>query len=186
MTYASAVGHGLETKRLRLEPIADADVAALVRLWGEEAVARYLWIDHAVTLDAVAHVVTTSNKDFQKEGYGVWALRHKDDESLIGICGLRRVEGKEWIEILFSLRQRYWGRGLGTEAAFAVLEFAFSTLRLDRIVAMVDPSNAASVRILKRANMVPLSKEGETAWWKVTARRFRAARQRPPPPVEIG
>jgi RimJ/RimL family protein N-acetyltransferase len=176
----------LRTSRLLLVPIGDADVAALARHWGEQAVARYLWIAQPVTLESVAAVVTVSNRDFATSGYGVWAIRDPDDSTLIGMCGLRQVEGRSWVEILFSLRQRYWGRGLGTEAVFAVLDYAFQRLGLERVVAVVDPENPAVEKLARHAGMSFWQEDGPRRYWEAKRERFLAISKRPPPPTEIG
>jgi RimJ/RimL family protein N-acetyltransferase len=181
-----AAGAQLSTERVRLAPLRDTDVAALVRHWGEAEVARYLWLREPVTMDMVAEIVTTSDRDFQRAGYGVWALYRAEEAALIGVCGLRQVQGQPWVEILFSLRQRHWGQGLGSEAVFAVLEYAFSVVGLERVVAMSDTSNIALGRLLKRLNMAFLAKEGERTYFDLTAARFRAASKRPPPTTSAG
>lgn len=182
----SSPGVQLRTSRSQLVPISDADVAALARHWGEAAVARYLWMDRPVTLEAVAQVVTTSNQDFARSGYGIWAVRDPDDDSLIGMCGLRQVEGQEWVEILFSLRQRYWGQGLGTEAVFSVLAYAFHTLRIERVVAAIDVGNRALLRVAQRVGMSFFTSVGERTYWEIARQRFLQSSSRPPPPTEIG
>lgn len=182
----SSPGVQLGTSRLLLAPIKDADVAALARHWGEPALARYLWIEQPVTLETVAEVVITSDRDFAARGYGVWAVRDPADGSLMGMSGLRQVAGQPFVEILFSLRQRYWGKGLGTEAVFAVLDYAFGSLRLDRIVALFDAENPALVRLLTHVGMAFFTTIGSRTYWDVTRARFLAASRRPPPPTEIG
>lgn len=176
----------LRTPRLLLVPIADADVAALVRYWGEEAVARYLWLDQPVTVESVAAVVTVSDRDFDSSGHGVWAIRDPDDEGLIGMCGLRQVENRPWVELLFSLRQRYWGRGLATEAVFAVLHYAFESLGLERIVAVVPEDNLAVEKLVRAAGMSFFLEEQSRRYWEATRVRFSAISKRPPAPTEIG
>ena len=97
----------LLTTRLSLRPLEDEDVAALVRHWGDEQVRRYLWDDTPVTYDMVNHIVTTSNRDFKRARYGIWAVRMRGDDALIGMCGLREIRGAERTEILYSLRPRF-------------------------------------------------------------------------------
>lgn len=179
-------GPRLRTERLLLEPIGDEHVAALVRHWGDEAVARYLWLERPVSIETVASIARTSNRDFRSKGYGIWALLPPDEEGLVGMCGLRQVEDRPWVEILFSLRQRHWGKGLGTEAVFAVLEYAFETLQLDRVVALVDERNEGLVRLLKRVNMAPFTKDAGNVYWEVVRARFLALSKRPPAPTDIG
>jgi RimJ/RimL family protein N-acetyltransferase len=90
------------------------------------------------------------------------------------------------VEILFSLRQRYWGKGLGTEAVFAVLDYAFGTLDLDQIVAVIDGEHPALARLAKHAGMAFFTKDGARTFWDVTPPRFFSSSRRPPPPTEIG
>jgi RimJ/RimL family protein N-acetyltransferase len=54
------------------------------------------------------------------------------------------------------LRRPYWGHGYAFEAAAAVSAYAFDELRLERIVALSRPENAASIRILEKLGMNPL------------------------------
>jgi [ribosomal protein S5]-alanine N-acetyltransferase len=177
------IGVQLRTSRLVLVPIGDADVAALARHWGEAAVARYLWMEQPVTLDAVARVVTTSNRDFARSSYGIWSVRDPGDDSLMGMCGLRQVEDHDWVEILFSLRQRFWRQGLGSESVFAVLDHAFHTLKLPRVVALVDVGNSALLRIARRAGMSLFITEGERTYWETTREKYLSQSARPPAPT---
>lgn len=146
----------LRTARLELRPIEDEDVAALVRHWGDAQVRRYLWDDKPVTYDIVSDIVTTSNRDFKRAGYGIWAVRKQGEEALIGMCGLRDVQATHWTEILYSLRPRFWGQGFATEAARGVLHYAFEQLGLERVYASFDDVNLASAGVLRRLGMLPL------------------------------
>ena len=68
---------------------------------------------------------------FQKWGFGLWAVVHRPDRRLIGFCGLTLfddIDGRREIEIGYRLMRSYWGRGLATEAAAAVREYAFGYL----------------------------------------------------------
>jgi ribosomal-protein-alanine N-acetyltransferase len=56
-------------------------------------------------------------------------------------------------ELMYALAPEYWGQGLATEAARAVLAHGFEQLQSPRITAASDPPNAASVRVLERLGM---------------------------------
>lgn len=178
-------GRPLSTARLSLEPITDDDVAALVRHWGDEQVRRYLWDDQPVTLDMVNAVVTTSNHDFQTSGYGIWAIRSNTPDvapgALIGMSGLRKLQGCDWTEMLFSLRPRYWHRGFATEAAHAVLRYGLESLGLSRVVAGFDRGNSRSVAVLKRLGMSHYTDEDPAdkgrVFWSTTHQQFLAESQ---------
>jgi RimJ/RimL family protein N-acetyltransferase len=85
----------------------------------------------------------------EEHGYGTFAVVHQLDQLLIGDCGLEHMEvdGRNEVEIGYDLRSDYWGRGLATEAATAVREFAFRHLGLDRVISLIRPENGASRRV---------------------------------------
>jgi RimJ/RimL family protein N-acetyltransferase len=72
---------------------------------------------------------------------------------LIGGCGLEvRPLRKEGV-LGYCLNRAYWGKGYATEATQALLAFGFNKLALHRIIAMCDPMNVASNRVLEKAGM---------------------------------
>lgn len=163
----------IKTKRLRLTPVTSQDIALLVRHWSDKAVRQYLWGDAPVDMEAVSQVVHTSDSDFGLHGHGLWALR-TEDNSLVGVCGLRGNKDLEWPELLYSLKPRYWGKGLAKEAAAGVLQHAFDSLDAKRIVARKDADNLASNRVLRRLGMIALDEPGRSSYVSVTPARFRA------------
>lgn len=156
-----------------LEPITADDVAVLVRHWSEQVVRRYLWKDAVMDDETVGELVATSEADFGQHGYGIWALRGLDAESLVGMCGLRRPPGHSCPELLYSLRPRYWAQGLAQEATRAVLTYAFDELGLERVVAAADPQNQASTRVLRKLGMMPFEAIDGAPYASVTRARFR-------------
>ena len=87
-------------------------------------------------------------------GFGPWALFERDGGGLVGRSGLRwtSVDGRLAIEMPWAIRSDRWGRGYGTEAATAAVEWARS-LDLDEVVALVMPENHASRRVAEKAGL---------------------------------
>ncbi len=166
----------LRTQRLTLRPLGDEDVAALVRHWGDEQVRRYLWDDKPVTYNMVSDIVTTSDRDFKRSQFGIWAVRLDGEDALIGMCGLREIQGSDCVEILYSLRPRFWRHGYATEAAGAVLKYAFNELGFDQIFAAFDGENVASSNVLRRVGMLPVEgdppRESRFDYWKLSRERY--------------
>jgi RimJ/RimL family protein N-acetyltransferase len=94
---------------------------------------------------------------FDERGFGQWAVFLKSEPPLIGFCGFRLRDSTP--ELLYGLAQPYWGQGLATEAARAVLRHGFEHCGLTRIVAATDPPNQASVRVLEHLGMHPRGRE---------------------------
>ncbi|MEZ5989289.1 MAG: GNAT family N-acetyltransferase [Planctomycetota bacterium] len=91
-----------------------------------------------------------------RHGFGLWAVCLGTTGDVIGYCGLaRRPEGAVHpeVELGFRLARRRWAQGYATEAASAVLDHAFTSLGLARVIALVDPANAASVRVVEKLGM---------------------------------
>jgi len=120
-------------------------------------VRRYLWDDEPVAKAAVEGATSCSLKTFAEEGFGLFGVRLRaGDGELSGYCGLLRVETAERVKLLYTLLPRWWGKGLATEAARACLRFGFEEADLARVVAGVDPPNAASLRVIEKLGMVPV------------------------------
>jgi ribosomal-protein-alanine N-acetyltransferase len=63
------------------------------------------------------------------------------------------LEGTPEIELAYGLAKPYWGSGFATEAARACLRYGFAEMKLERIVAVVNPGNVASQRVLEKLGM---------------------------------
>ncbi len=92
---------------------------------------------------------------YEKYGFGLWATIFKENNRLIGRCGLlyQEVEGKKELEIAYLIEHNYWKRGLATEAARAVLQLAFDKYKFARVVAFINPKNIASIRVAEKIGM---------------------------------
>jgi RimJ/RimL family protein N-acetyltransferase len=87
------------------------------------------------------------------DGWG-WVMTHKGHGPLIGHCGIGSVAGENTGEIEYALAQPYWGQGLATEAALAMVRFGFEHTSWDRMVAAIVPGNGASRRVLEHLGFV--------------------------------
>ena len=87
--------------------------------------------------------------------YGVpWGVWEREGGELVGDCSLHYDTGfRDW-ELSYGFRRDRWGRGYATEAAQAVVGYGFDTMRVARIVADVDPTNPASMRVLEKCGFV--------------------------------
>ena len=144
----------LRTSRLLLSPLENRDLNALHAHWNAPEVARFLWDANPVPLQTVASVIARSTQTFQTSGWGLWSLRLTADPPLIGVCGLSLFEHGE-VELLYSLTPSHQSQGLATEAATAVLNYAFDTLALPEVIATTDDDNTPSLRLLTRLGATP-------------------------------
>ncbi len=136
-----------------------ADLDGLVAHYAVPEVYRYLWDGSPAPREVVAELVAGNEASFAAHGYGLWVLEDPDapDAGVIGSIGLRVVDERPaCAEIVYSLDPRYWGRGLITAEAHAVLRHGFEHCGLAEIIGGTDEPNVASQRVLERLGMRPI------------------------------
>lgn len=137
------------TRRLRLVPIAAADVEELHGLFREPGVRRYLLDDAKVDVSWVEREIAASDALFERGALGLFTVRaHEGDGRLIGVAGFRLYEGPSDPQLLYALAPGTTGQGYAREMVGAVVEMAFD-LGATRVVATVDEPNVASARLLE-------------------------------------
>jgi ribosomal-protein-alanine N-acetyltransferase len=145
----------LTSLRTTLRPLTRDDIDIMHALWTDPAVRKFLWDDIVIARERAVEVVEASEADFAARQYGLWAVIDKESDGIAGFCGLRSSE-HSWShacpELLYGLWPRFCGKGLATEAARAVLSYAFA-LGHREVVAATDVPNTASVRVLERLGM---------------------------------
>ena len=151
----------LETPRLRLRALQREDAADYFsRLAGSEAVTRYmLFSPHRDISESVASVEKTLRR-YEAGGCYRWCITEKDCDRLIGVIDLLRLDPlTNSCSFAYMLGQDCWGRGYGTEALRAVLDFAFHDLLVQEVTADHMAENAASGAVMRKAGMEYVSTE---------------------------
>lgn len=143
----------LETARSSLRPIQRTEADELRRVLVDREVRRYLLDDEVVGVAWVEREVRRSRALFEKLGCGLWAIRPHEASSIVGLVGFRYFFEPPQLQLLYLLLPSHWGRGLATEAAAAVVEYAFEELGFERVVAATDIPNEASIRVMERLGM---------------------------------
>jgi RimJ/RimL family protein N-acetyltransferase len=144
----------LRTSRLVLRAFGPADEAALLALWNDPDVGRFLWDGRAVPAERIRGQIADSCRAFAEGGLGLYTVRLAPaPDAVIGAAGLARIGGPREPELLYALLPAFWGRGLATEAAGEILRVAFEVVGLERVRAGADPPNLASFRVMARLGM---------------------------------
>ena len=90
---------------------------------------------------------------YQKYGYGRWTIIEKGSENYIGWCGLKMTESLNEIDLGFRIKKEYWNKGIATETAKAVLDFALTKLEITKVVARAMKDNTVSIKVIKKLGM---------------------------------
>ena len=145
----------LVTERLVLRELVPGDAPAVASGAGDRRVAQYLIAVPSPYPIALARRWVRHRIEWWEAGRGVTfaiAARGRSDE-LLGTVSLRRYVRDRRAELGYWLAARAWGRGLATEAARAIVAFAFDELRLPRLICLFEPENTASRRVAEKVGM---------------------------------
>ncbi len=134
----------IETHRLVIRSIEEADAEALAALWTDPNVTRYMGGPRSY--DAVLESLREDAQLNPQPALDLWPVIEKGTGQIVGHCGIieKDVEGKSEYEIVYVLAKSAWGKGLATEAANSIKNYAFNQLGLKRLIALIDPDNPKS------------------------------------------
>ncbi|MGD0858940.1 MAG: GNAT family N-acetyltransferase [Terracidiphilus sp.] len=103
-------------------------------------------------------LIARIEQHFDRHGFGVYAAEFSETKTLIGYIGLNIPDFDApfmpAVEIAWRLARDYWGRGLATEGARAVVQHAFEALSLSSLVSFTVPQNLRSRRVMEKIGMV--------------------------------
>jgi len=158
----------LSSPRLHLRPLQESDVDLVLELFTDPEVMEYA--GGLVRSEKIQTEMASSIRRGADGSIGVWCICKAQTKEPIGTIALLplpvELEDTDWklvrmgempegdIEIGYFLRKCEWRQGYGSEAVSCLLEFAFSLSGYKEIVAVIDPRNTASRRVLERAGFV--------------------------------
>lgn len=141
----------LQTERLLLRALTPADLEFVYQLFADSDVARYPHDEEPITTRQEAQAIIDFYTDPGVKFYNRWVIVRKSDGRPIGTCGYHKWEKRHFrAEIGYDLAKAFWNQGFMTEALMEVLEFGFGKMKLNRIEALVHPSNTASIKLLEK------------------------------------
>jgi RimJ/RimL family protein N-acetyltransferase len=139
----------IETNRLLIRPftIDDADEA---HVWlGDAEVMKYIPGGPDKTIEESQKRIIQYIDCYKNYGFSKYIIIEKSSNKLIGDCGILYLEDSDLIELGYRISKNYWCQGYATEAAFAVLNYAFNNLNINEIYAIVESENTISQHMVK-------------------------------------
>jgi RimJ/RimL family protein N-acetyltransferase len=144
----------LETSRLTLRYITSRDAEALMPILGDAEVMQYSIIG-VHSPKQIKQFIEQRLISYMEYGFGLYAVVHKQNQELIGYCGffIQSIEQQKEVEVGYRLAQKYWGQGLATEAAKAVVEYGQQRFNFQRFVCLIEIENSRSIRVANKLGM---------------------------------
>lgn len=145
--------HTIETARVFLRPFTSDDLDEFALMGRDPDVMRYIGNGKPQPREQTLARLNAIFEHRNQHNFGLWAAIDKASEAWMGFCGLQFLDNTSEVEVGYRLAKRFWGMGLASEAAKASLRYGFEELGLEQIVAVVQPENVASQRVLEKIGL---------------------------------
>lgn len=143
----------LETDRLIIRPWQPEDRAAFDAMSRDPEVMRFVHRGEPYTDEEAEEFLSRQARQLREFDMCMAPVVEKSSGRVVGLAGAQPLGRSEDLEIGWWLARDVWGRGYATEAGSAAMHHVLDTLKRPRVVAIIDPGNEASVRVVKRLGM---------------------------------
>lgn len=147
----------IETPRLLLRDWKEGDFISFAEMNKSPAVMEFFL--HPLSEEESRSLFGTIRDEFLRYGYGAYVVEQKSDGAFVGFTGFHNfafdVDFAPGIEILWRLKQEYWGQGYATEAAKACLIYAKEYLPFSTVYSFTSLPNKRSQRVMQKIGMMP-------------------------------
>ncbi|HEV2836572.1 MAG TPA: GNAT family N-acetyltransferase [Pyrinomonadaceae bacterium] len=141
----------LETERLTVRELNVDDAEFILTLLNEPSFLRYIGDKQVRNLDdARRYILDGPVASYERHGFGLCLVELKNSHTPIGMCGLLKREELPDPDIGFAFLPDFWNKGYAFEVAATVLKDARERLKLNRVLAIVNPDNDASIKLLQK------------------------------------
>jgi RimJ/RimL family protein N-acetyltransferase len=159
----------LTTERLLLRGFADADFPAYAAMMADTEVTRHLGDGRPLSPPEAWRQMAMFAGHWVLRGFGLWAVEERATGAFVGRIGCWEPHGWPDFELGYVVARPFWGRGYASEGARASLAYAREQLGRDRIISIIRPENARSIRVAERFGATP---EREVEFFGAPARIY--------------
>jgi len=141
------------TKRLYLRTMKMADAHSLFNIWSDPEVTKFMNITNFTHEEQAKEMIELFDQLAAEHKAIRLTIIEKESNEIIGSCGFNSFDvERASAEIGYDLAKAYWGKGYAPESISALIEFAFTTLNINRIEAKVEPGNSNSIKVVEKLN----------------------------------
>jgi ribosomal-protein-alanine N-acetyltransferase len=159
-----------DTERLRFRKMYPGDAEAMFELNSDPEVVQYTGDVAFENVEAAEKFLTAYQDVYKTNGYARWIVELKSTGEILGWCGLKLHPDKS-TDVGYRFYKRCWGKGYASESAKACIDYGFSILNLQRIVAHARKENIASLRVLEKCGLKIIGEDldcgGEIFVWEI-------------------
>ncbi len=176
----------IETDRFLLRELELSDVDGMFALDSDPEVHQFLGNKPIKSKEEALETIQFIRQQYIDLGIGRWAIIDKKNNDFVGWAGLKLItepinNHQNFYDIGYRLRKEFWGKGVATECAQAIVQYAFNELNLKEIFAMADTDNEGSNKILKKIGMQFMAPfeafDIQQNWYQLTKEDFKNSKQ---------
>jgi len=158
----------IETPRLLLRQFVPSDAERLFEIYSDPVTMRFMGRGPETVDDERNALERHIEIYYNAHGYGLFGVVLKDENKLVGRCGIVRqeIDGETREELSYLIDRPYWGRGIATEAAQKVVELAPIKFCLESLIALILPDNTGSIRVATKCGFEFERRLPEFKIWK--------------------
>lgn len=132
-----------------------AEISLFTTLFEDEKVTSYLPYRSPEQYIEMFHIALD---DYKRGLFSRWGIFNATNNDFIGMCLARNfVDVPGQLEIGYTLSPKYWGKGIGTEVSRALVDYCFTNTSADEVVAVTDPDNIGSQKVLEKTGFKRLN-----------------------------
>jgi RimJ/RimL family protein N-acetyltransferase len=144
----------LETDRLLLCHLSTEYADFILELLNEPSFIQNIGDRGVRTIEAAnSYILNGPVASYAKNGFGLYLVKLKETDESMGMCGLIKRDTLEDVDIGYAFLPRFWSKGYAVESALAIKDYAKNVIGLKRMVAIVDPQNQGSIRVLEKIGL---------------------------------
>ena len=146
----------IETERLVLREYKQSDFESLREIICDEETMRFY--PHPYDEQGVQRWLDWCVKSYRENGFGLWAIEHRETLEFIGDCGisLQKIDGEILPEIGYHINKKYWRMGYAKEACRAVKDWLFENTDFEYAYSYMNAENIPSRRTAEANGMTYL------------------------------
>jgi ribosomal-protein-alanine N-acetyltransferase len=143
----------LHTERLHLRKMNASDSSSLFKIWSDPDVTEFMNVSCFTDKNQAEDMIRLLDELAQNNKAIRFSIIELESNEIIGSCGYNSLDFENAkAEIGCDIAKAFWGKGYASEAICSLLDYAFSSLKLNRIEAKVEPENVKSIKVLQKLN----------------------------------
>ena len=147
------IEYKIVSERLNFREINEEDFNAVYNILKEEEI-MYAW-GHGFSESETREWIKKNKVRYKSDRYSYFFVTEKKSRNFIGLIGplIEEIDGKKYIGVAYILDKKYWGCGYATEGLKACINYAFDTIKANKVIAEIRPENIKSRKVAERAGM---------------------------------